>query len=136
MFNICVILILNLTPEQKERLFTVFKTTMRKAFNDSKVQINEYHLKHDLYRKIDNLKELINNCEKDKDSNQDLPWRFYDDSNKTINSMTIESKRNLVKNLSDIEDRYDSLIQSYEKQLDGNFNELIKQLKPVINFTQ
>jgi hypothetical protein len=50
--------------------------------------------------------------------------------------MTIESKRNLVKSLSEIEDRYDSLIQSYEKQLDGNFNELIKQLKPVINFTQ
>ena len=53
--------------------------------------------------------------------------------------MTIESKRNLVKSLSEIEDRYDSLIIdtiNYEKQLDDNFKELIKQLKPVINFTQ
>ena len=54
------------------------------------------------------------------------PWRFFYDSQKTLDSLIIEKKREYLRNLMFIDDEYNKICKKLENQLEGkvkNINE-------------
>ena len=67
-----------------------------------------------------------------KKSISSISRRFFDDTNRSLESLTFEHRRKMLEHVKKVDAGYDSLIQSYEQQLDEKYRGLMEELKKIV----
>ena len=67
-----------------------------------------------------------------KPSVSSISRRFFDDTNRSLESLTFEHRRKMLEHVKKVDAGYDSLIQSYEQQLDEKYRGLMEELKKIV----
>ncbi|CAF1070300.1 unnamed protein product [Brachionus calyciflorus] len=99
--------------EKKDGILEVYSQWLKEVLPKCKSSFDDYNKSLNFFDKVEKLNEAYESAEvSDKPA-----WRFVDDSNKSIDAFLLEDKKRLVNSLSELNEKYDLVIQSLEKEL-------------------